>query len=108
LLKDIEDGDAFRLSPTQKERVEALLSSSNTGQQFVRECLETGGNVTTAELEEAYFNLCRANDWQPRSDSRKLIRETIAQVFSLNEQNSIPRGRPQKGYRGIQLKEEYR
>jgi phage/plasmid-associated DNA primase len=109
LLRDIEDGDAFRLSATQKNRVETLLSSSNTGQQFVRECLETGGNVTTAELDEAYFNLCREKGWQPRSDSRSVIKQTIAQVFSLNEQHSITRNnKDQKGYRGIQLKEQYR
>ena len=109
LLKDIEDGDAFRLSDTQKGRVESLLSSSNTGQQFIRQCLESGGNVTTAELEEAYFNLCRDNGWQPRSDFKKVIKETISQTFALNEQNSITRGgKDQKGYRGIQLKEECR
>jgi hypothetical protein len=38
-----------------------------------------------------------------------VIKQTIAQVFSLNEQHSITRNnKDQKGYRGIQLKEQYR
>ncbi len=110
ILKSAQTGDPFPLQPVQKQRIEALLCSSDSVRLFFEECLEfeKGANSTTEELVGAYFTYCKKQGWPPRPKVDQLIKDGLREVHALNEHNSIRRhDKDRRGFRGIRIKAEY-
>ena len=103
-------GDLF-LTPTQKERVEALLSESDSIRRFVAECTATGnGNVTSHELVESYFHFCSTNEWtpQPVRIVERTLADVILETHGQSRAQDIGRaGKSVRGWRNVILNTEF-
>lgn len=70
----IESGRSFPITPTQRHRVDNLLSESDSVRYFITNHVQASSMaadcITRSELFEAYLQLCGAKEWSPEPNNR--------------------------------------
>jgi len=103
-----ESGD-FVLSVVQRERVDSLLAESDSLRLFIRERVRKHeyGDVTTAEISQAYAEYCADKGWhaQPSSVVERTLPDLMLELFHVTKSHSIERDgkKSNRGWRRVQL-----
>ena len=103
LIKEVSEHGEIVLTEVQRNRVEKLVSGSDSVRQFVEVCLKTSdsGSVTIGELKEAYYRYCQSKGFVPvsvKSLSHELA-DQIGEKYHRFESHSVGIG--ERGYRRI-------
>lgn len=100
-----ENGGDIRLSITQQERVDNILSASDSLRNFIRRGIVQvpGQNVTKHEIQTEYIDYCEARGWPPVSGKKFSIQlvEAMLEIHRRPERTDIARGAEQKNQRGF-------
>ena len=84
------------MSQRQRERVEMLLSESDSVRQFARLCIARDENqdVTTSECHAAYLDFCDAQGWQPVAQRvfARQISDLMMELYRSPKRTDIKRG----------------
>jgi putative DNA primase/helicase len=105
-----ERGD-FALTETQRGRVDSLLAESDSLRIFVNQRLEKHeyGDVTTAEISQAYAEFCADNAWNvlPTAVVERTLPDLILDAFHVPKSHSIERDskRSNRGWHMIRLRD---
>lgn len=110
LLRDIAEAGGLVMTPAQKERVDSLLSESDSVREFCRKGLApvegAGTDITTGELVAAYVAFCEHRAWNPlpTASVEKALPDILLEVHRMARRNDIAReGKAQRGYRGLRV-----
>ncbi len=104
-----ERGD-FALTDAQRGRIDALLAESDSLKLFVHDCLERHeyGDVTCAEIHQAYSEWCADKGWNALSTSvvERTLPDIILDAFHVTKAHSIERDgkKSNRGWRKVRLK----
>lgn len=112
LWEDIHATGSICLSAAQRERVEDAINASDSLKYFlenrVRPRRQT--TITTAELANAYRQLCYSRGWQPvgTRDFECKLEDAVIRAFGISKSHDIRRGTHNihNGFRGIELLQE--
>ena len=104
----LENGGKIKKSKTQENKVNNLLQESDPLTDFVRTRLvqDENGNVTTAELLEAFYSFCNERGWLllPQRVVETRLPDYIYETFGLSKRTDIKReGTNRRGYYGLKL-----
>ena len=104
----LENGGKIKKSKTQENKVNNLLQESDPLTDFVRTRLvqDENGNVTTAELLEAFYSFCNERGWLllPQRVVENRLPDYIYETFGLSKRTDIKReGTNRRGYYGLKL-----
>lgn len=107
-LQELKEHGDFRLTPTQIDRVDALLSESDSLRRFAEEHLvaNSGKDVTGAEIVEAYVGYCDCMGWSPLPEAtvHRQLPDVMLDLFRVSRRQDIKReGRSQRGFKGVSL-----
>lgn len=110
-LAELAQCGDFRLTGTQRQRVNSLLAESDSVREFVRQRTEAraGADVTVYDLAEAYAAFCDAQGWEPMPTGRleRELPDAMQDVRRAARRNDIQReGKARRGFAGVQLTEE--
>jgi P4 family phage/plasmid primase-like protien len=108
-LRELAEHGDFVLTPRQQERIDALLSESDSVRSFVQNCLtrDEGSDVTTEELNAAYRDYCDARGWDALATRQveTQLPDLILERFRIAKRNDIPRGKGKnRGYSHLGIK----
>jgi phage/plasmid-associated DNA primase len=104
-----EMGD-FKLTDAQRERVDSLLAESDSLRLFVKEKLERHefGNVTGAEISQAYAEFCADKGWNalPSAVVERTLTDLMLDLFHVTKSHDIERDgkKSNRGWRRVRLK----
>ena len=106
LLKDAKGCGKITLSEDQSNRVQSLLSESDSIRLFIKDCVHRvpGKDVTGEELLAAYTNYCNEQNWDayPRRKFEQVVPDFMLQIHGVTHAHDIQRnGKNKRGYRGI-------
>jgi putative DNA primase/helicase len=110
LLDELEEFGTFQLTENQKQRVDALLSESDSVRHFVGECVEPrhGVDITVSELQTAYHAFCETKGWQAvtvRQFERQLG-DIMLELLRVTRRTDIKRyDKSQRGFMHVAFKE---
>jgi len=110
LLRELGEHGDFVLTRRQQERVDALLSESDSVRSFVQHRLarDESDDVTTEELVAAYRDYCDERSWDALATRQveTQLPDLILERFRVQKRHDIRReGRKaQKGYSHISIK----
>lgn len=112
-LKELEEHGDFQLTPAQLQRVDALLSESDSLRRFAEEHLSavSDADVTVSEIIEAYVDFCDRMGWAPLLENavQRQLPDVMLDLFRASRRQVIKRdGRSQRGFKGVLLKKEER
>ena len=113
LRSDYENEGHWVLSPDQQQRIDGILSESDSIRAFVAEGIEKGDpewTVTATELACSYEAFCDAKGWEPLPEAvvRRSLPNAMQEVHGVSFRHDIPRlGAAQRGYRGARLKSPF-
>jgi len=105
-----EYGD-FRLSAGQRGRIDALLAESESLRMFLRDRVERSdyGDLTCAELTQAYAEYCADKSWNalPVTVVERQMPDLMLDLFHATKTHSIEREgkKSNRGWRKVRLKE---
>jgi P4 family phage/plasmid primase-like protien len=109
VLSEIPDeGGDFVMSRTQRETVDSLLAESDSLRHFLQDRLivNSYGDVTTAELVEAYAAYCPERKWQPLpiTEVQNKLEGLMLELFGVTKRHDIKRNdKNQRGYSGVKF-----
>lgn len=101
----------FALTNKQRDRVDSLLAESDSLRCFVRERLQKSayGDVTTAEISQAYAEYCADRSWNalPSTLVERTLPDLMLEMFQVTKSHSIERDgkKSNRGWRKVQLLE---
>ncbi len=97
------------MTPSQQERVSALIEDSDSVRSFVEERVvkDDEATVSSEELLLAYYALCESERWTPVGEHafQKLVPDILLERFKVCRRNDIRRGDKGtvRGYKHIRL-----
>ena len=103
----------FVLSAMQRGRVDSLLAESDSLRIFVNQRLEKdeAGDVTTAEISQAYAEFCADNGWNvlPTAVMERTLPDLMLDAFHVPKSHSIERNgkRSNRGWHTVRLGETH-
>jgi P4 family phage/plasmid primase-like protien len=109
ILNEIPDeGGDMKLTQRQHNIVDSLLAESDSVRHFLKECVtqRENGDLTVAELVEAYGAFCRKKDWRPFPASKvhAALETLMLEIIGAAKRNDIDRaGKAQRGFKGVAL-----
>jgi phage/plasmid-associated DNA primase len=110
LLKELRECGRIVMDEAQKDRVDSLLSESDSVREFVRKGLApadgAGSDVTTSELTAAYVRFCEMRTWNPLPARKveQVLTDLMLEIHRMARRNDIQRdGKAQRGYRGLRV-----
>ncbi len=108
LLRDIKEHGGIHLTEQQRQRVEDLLSESDSVRKFVSECVRAapGQDVTVSELCQAYTDFCDQRGWEPLPIHRfeAKIADAMLEIHRSARRNDIKRaGKNARGFAHVAL-----
>ncbi len=108
LLEDIKNYGDINLTTGQVGRIEALLSESNSLKNFLMENVinDDEGDLSVAELVEAYAEYCPTKGWNPKPITvvHKEIEGLLLELYHTAKVHDIKRdGKNQRGFRHVRL-----
>ena len=112
VLAEIPDGGGdFQLTARQREMVDSLLAESDSLRQFIRDRMirDTFGDVTVAEIVEAYSAYCPERRWQPLpiTEVHGKLEGLMLEVFGITKRHDVKRSnKSQRGFFGVKFKED--
>jgi phage/plasmid-associated DNA primase len=106
LLRDIEETGGIRLTPSQEGIVESLLVESDSLRFFLRENVkcQKGGDLTVAEIMQAYAHYCPDHGWEPLAEGviTHQLSTLMLDLFKTTKSHSCKReDKAARGYRGV-------
>jgi P4 family phage/plasmid primase-like protien len=109
-LAELKREGRMQMTPTQIERVETLLSESDSVRQFVIKCVakETNTDVTTHELLTAYSRFCDGQGWQAVTVRyfENHISDVMMEIHRVAKRTDIKRSdKNQRGFAHVCLRE---
>jgi P4 family phage/plasmid primase-like protien len=109
VLSEIPDeGGDYVMSRTQREVVDSLLAESDSLRHFLQDrvAVDSYGDVTTAELIEAYAAYCPERKWQamPITEVQRQLEGLMLELFGVSKCHGVERnGKSQRGFRGVKF-----
>jgi len=108
LLQDVAELGDISMTPRQKAVADALLEESDSLAVFLREKVKSDadGDVSVAELIEAYATFCPDRGWRslPITEIENEIPGLMLDNFRVTKAHSISRdGKSVRGFRGVSL-----
>jgi putative DNA primase/helicase len=108
LLQDVAELGDISMTPRQKAVADALLEESDSLAVFLREKVKSDadGDVSVAELIEAYATFCPDRGWRslPITEIETEIPGLMLDNFRVTKAHSISRdGKNVRGFRGVSL-----
>jgi P4 family phage/plasmid primase-like protien len=100
----------FKLSDSQRERIDALLAESESLRVFLRERVERFqyGDVTCSEVSQAYAEYCADKGWNalPVTVVERQLSDLMLEMFHTTKAHSIERDgkRSNRGWRKVRLR----
>jgi phage/plasmid-associated DNA primase len=109
-LKELEKQGDFTLSASQKERVDSLLTQSQSLRFFVRDEIYANpeSDLTTDEIISAYVDYCREKQWRPMPGKQVelQLRDLMMEFHDSNLGANITRnGKRARGYPDAALRQ---
>jgi putative DNA primase/helicase len=101
----------FVLTEAQRGRVDSLLAESDSLRIFVKERMERHeyGDVTCAEISQAYVEFCADKGWNAQSSAvvERSLPDIMLDKFHVTKSHSIERDgkKSNRGWRKVRLKE---
>ena len=110
-LAELENGGDFRLSDEQKERVERLLTESQSLQVFVKERIisQDGEDLTTDEIVRAYFGFCNKRGWttRPTQVVERELKDLMPEIHNSSNTTHLSRDEKRaRGYKNVAFRQE--
>jgi P4 family phage/plasmid primase-like protien len=110
LLAELDAFGTLRLDDAQKDRVEALLSESDSVRYFVNKCTVNapGADVTVNEMMTLYNDFCEEQGWQALSTKQfqSQISDVMMEIHRAPKRTDIKRdGKNQRGFSNVELVE---
>ncbi|MEK9135519.1 MAG: primase-like DNA-binding domain-containing protein, partial [Bacteroidota bacterium] len=111
LLAELDRQGDFVLTAGQMERIENLLSESDSIRQFARKAVVAcdAGDVTVDELVKAYGAFCEMRGWEPLPVRRveTELRDVMLEIHHASKRNDIQRnGKSVKGFAHLKIVDE--
>lgn len=113
LLSELREFGRVQMDDVQKDRVDSLLSESDSVREFVRKGLApsdgSGMDATTQELVSAYVQFCERRGWNPLPARKveQVLTDLMLEIHRMARRNDIQRdGKAQRGYRGVRILRE--
>ena len=108
---DIDKTGNIILGKLQEDKIDALLSESDSLRHFLKDQIIKKDNkdLTISEIEEAYANYCPQKGWTPKHITviRKELEGLMLELYGRAKSHSIKRdNKSSRGFRGVALKEE--
>jgi P4 family phage/plasmid primase-like protien len=110
LLTELREHGRVVMDDVQKDRVDSLLSESDSVREFVRKGLAPAdgaeSDVTTNELVAAYVRFCEMRGWNPLPARKveQVLTDLMLEIHRMARRNDIQRdGKAQRGYRGLRI-----
>lgn len=109
LLAELETYGQMQMTPEQINRVDALLSESDSVRHFVSQCVikDSTTDVTVQELVTAYNDFCHEQGWQPVTvrQFENQISDRMMEVHGVVRRTDIKRNdKSQRGFAHVRLK----
>lgn len=110
LLDELKIHGRMQLSDAQMERVDALLSESDSVRHFIKEMVQEadGRDVTVHELATSYHNFCDEQGWQAVTvrQFENQVSNIMMEVHRVAKRTDIRRdGKNSRGFSHVALKE---
>jgi P4 family phage/plasmid primase-like protien len=107
-LDEVDRFGDYQLTDDQKERVDVLLSESDSVRQFVLERVhvQQGDSLTVVELQQYYFQYCEDLGWRAFSpqDFRSSITDLMLEIHHVGKRNDITRGlTAHRGFKNVSI-----
>jgi putative DNA primase/helicase len=112
VLSEIPDeGGDFVLTERQLTLVDSLLAESDSLRHFLQNRVlpEAGGDVTVAELVEAYGAYCPERRWQPLpiTEIHNKLEGLMLELFGVTKRHDVKRAdKNQRGFCGVKFRDE--
>lgn len=110
LLRELRETGRVVMDEAQKDRVDSLLSESDSAREFVRKGIAPadgpGNDATTQELIAAYVRFCEVRTWNPLPTRKveQALADLMLEIHRMARRNDISRdGKAQRGYRGLRV-----
>jgi P4 family phage/plasmid primase-like protien len=110
LLKELRETGRIVMDDAQRDRVDSLLSESDSVREFVRKGIApsdgAGSDATTQELISAYVRFCEVRTWNPLPARKveQVLTDLMLEIHRMARRNDIQRdGKAQRGYRGLRV-----
>jgi P4 family phage/plasmid primase-like protien len=109
LLAELETSGQMQMTSEQMNRVDALLSESDSVRHFVGQCVikDTTTDVTVQELVTAYNDLCQEQGWQAVTvrQFENQISDRMMEIHGVVRRTDIKRNdKSQRGFAHVRLK----
>lgn len=108
LLKELAEIGDYRLTETQKERVEELLAQSDSIRHFVERCVVTSATnaLSNHDLRNAYLKFCERKGWlpMPASEVATQLPEAMLEKHRVRMRHDLGEHKSIRGYNGVALK----
>ncbi len=101
----------FALTETQRGRIDSLLAESDSLRLFVKERMDRHehGDVTSAEVSQAYAEFCADKGWNamPSAIVERSLPDIMLEQFHVTKSHSIERDgkKSNRGWRKVRLRE---
>jgi P4 family phage/plasmid primase-like protien len=110
LLAELKEHGRMQMAPAQIDRVEALLSESDSVRQFVTKCVikDDDADVTVQELVTAYSKFCDEQGWQAVTVRyfENHISDVMMEIHRVAKRTDIKRNdKNQRGFAHVCLRE---
>ena len=110
-LAELEKCGDFILSDEQKERVERLLTESQSLRFFVKEQIiaQDGEDLSTDEIVKAYFSFCKEREWttRPRREVEGELKDLMPEIHNSHDTNKVSRDEKNvRGYKNVAFRQE--
>ncbi len=108
LLEELEQHRTILLTPEQEQRIETLLSESDSVRHFIKHCVkkEHGADVTVHELATAYSKFCEDRGWQAMSTRQfeNVLRDLMMEIHRVPKRTDVKRNeKSQRGFVHVAL-----
>ena len=109
IMEIVQKGGRLPLARGQTQRVEDLLSESDSLRLFVNRCVgrDAAGSVTAEELQIAYENFCADRGWVAlnKNQAERQLGPLMMEFHRAAKRNDIDRGGKQRrGFTGVALR----
>ena len=110
-LAELENGGDFILSKEQKERVERLLTESQSLRVFVKEQIvaQEGEDLSTDEIVRAYFAFCKERGWttRPARLIEAELKDLMPEIHNAHDSRNLTRDEKYvRGYKNVAFRQE--
>ncbi len=107
-LAELAECGDYRLTDTQRQRVNSLLAESDSLREFIRQRTEVhhGSDVTVYELVEVYAQYCDSQGWE-QAPVRRVeldLPDAMQEIRKAARRNDVQReGKSRRGFAGVRL-----